>query len=204
MRYILVASLLLLLSSPASAEKEPNPLDVPTVPTPTEPVPEWLKYKNPYSGEQNNLSNPHRTSEEITTWAQNAAAEVTSFMPGGFTNKLTEIKKMFTPQGWVEYATWMRDSQIADMVRAQNYGVSTIINGNVRIINNGSVAGVYHWLVEMPVIVTFLHPDSSGKQQPLSGGKFRLVIQLGRMAAEPEEDGLIIEGWKVSNYPTEK
>lgn len=204
MHYILVASLLLLLSSPASAEEESNPLDVPRAAAPTEPVPEWLEYKNPYAGEQNNLANPHRTSEEITVWAQNAAAEVTAFMPEEFTPKLTEIKKMFTPQGWVEYATWMRDSQVADMVRTQNYSVSTIINGNVRIVNTGSVAGAYHWLIEMPVIVTFLHPDASGEQQPLNGGRFRLVIQLGRIAAEPDEDGLIIEGWKVSNYPTEK
>jgi hypothetical protein len=195
MRFLLVA-LLLLSAAPALAEEGRNPLDVPPPPAPTEPVPDWLKYQNHYAGEQNDLANPHRSSEEMVSWSQNKAIDAMSFTPAEFNAQLMEVKKFFTPRGWAEYATWMRDSRLAEMVRQQRYAVSTIVNGDASITNSGSAEGSYHWIVDVPVIVTFLRPGDEDAQ-PINGGKFRLTLQVGRITQKEGDDGLVIEGWKV-------
>jgi hypothetical protein len=199
-------ALLALLSTPAAAQEQPehNPLDVAPPPAPTEPVPDWLKYQNPYAGEQTNLANPHRTSEEIAAWVQNMAAEAMSFDAASFNDKLGKLKPGFTTQGWNEYAAWMRDSKIADLVRVSGYNVSTVMSGDAAILNKGTVSGSYHWLLDVPVVISFSRKNPAGAVESVPGGRYRLTMQIGRVAPRPqagpdapEDDGITVEGWKV-------
>lgn len=194
------------VSGPAAAQgqQERNPLDVPPPPAATEPVPDWLKYKDPYGDEQANLTNPHRTNEEIVAWVQGMAAEAMSFDAMAFNEKLVQIKPKFTAQGWNEYAAWMRDSKIAELIRANSYNVSTVMSGDASILNKGAVGGSYHWLIDVPVVISFARKDATGKVESIPGGRHRLTMQIGRVKPAPqndpnapEDDGIAIESWKV-------
>lgn len=163
---------------------------------------DWMNY-NPYSGEESDVKNPNRTQEEIITWSQQRATEVMSFKPAEIDAKLAGLQKEFTQQGWAEYSAYLQSSKLIDMVKQQNYAVTTIVNGDTIIRNSGSLAGNYHWLVELPVMVTFIHTDPiSGEQQPVAGGEFRLTLQLGRVPANQGVDGMEIESWKIESKPS--
>lgn len=179
---------------------------------------DWMEYKSPYVGEQNDLSNPHRTIEEVLIWAQQRATEVLSFASSienmrladaakenGTTfngeemdAKLRRIKGMFTPTGWREYATYVKQSRLADMVREKDYSVTTIVNGNSMVVDSGTVAGAYHWLVKLPVLVTFIIRDTMGEPQPAPAAQFELVMQVGRNPDTTDADGIAIESWKMT------
>lgn len=179
---------------------------------------DWMDYRNPYYGELNDLSNPHRTVDEIIVWAQKRATDVMSFMSDreimtledrakannstfageSMNDKLRRIKTIFTQRGWAEYADFMRRNKVDEMVRLKDYSVTTIVNGNSLVIDSGAVGGSYHWMVRMPLMVTFLLMDMEGRAQASPATEFELVMQLGRSAESTDPDALAIEGWQIT------
>jgi hypothetical protein len=101
-----------------------------------------------------------------------------------------------------EYLNYLKDSKLTDMVQGQGYAVTTIVNGDSMILNSGAMAGNYHWLVELPLMVTFLHTGADGGQEAVAGGTFKLILQLGRVAPSTGVDGMAIESWKMENKQT--
>lgn len=182
----------------AAAPVAAAPAGTAAAPAPAAGSPDWLSY-NPYSGEESDLKNPNRTQEEIISWSQQRSTEVLSFSPKNIDTKLTASQKVFTQQGWNDYATYLKESKLTDMVRGQGYSVTTIVNGDTMILNSGSMAGSYHWLVELPLMVTFLYTSGVDGEEPkaVAGGDFKLILQLGRVAAKQGIDGMAIESWKM-------
>lgn len=177
----------------------PAPAAAPA-PAPSGAAPgDWANY-NPYSGEESDLQNPNRTQDEIINWSQQRATEVLSFSPADLDAKMARTKKDFTPAGLAEYLNYLKTSKLTDMVQGQGYAVTTIVNGDSMILNSGAMAGNYHWLVELPLMVTFLHNGADGTQEPVAGGNFKLILQLGRVAPSTGGvDGMAIESWKMEN-----
>ncbi|MEZ0225155.1 MAG: DotI/IcmL family type IV secretion protein [Alphaproteobacteria bacterium] len=183
-------------AAPAPVATAPATAPAGMVGTPAPNGADWMAY-SPYAGEESDLKNPNRTQEEIISWAQQRSTDVLSFSPTDIDAKLTKTQKTFTQQGWTDYATYLKDSKLAEMVRRDGYAVTTIVNGDTMILNSGSMAGNYHWLVELPLMVTFLHSGMDGSQQAVAGGEFKLILQLGRVAAKQGIDGMAIESWKM-------
>ncbi|MBI1214719.1 MAG: hypothetical protein GC185_02745 [Alphaproteobacteria bacterium] len=180
-------------SAAQPAQQEPEP-----------PKPAWMEYQNPYAATENDLSNPHRTSDEIVTWAQNEITASMSFKSAEFNEKVTSLRTLFTDQGWRDYVTYLKSSQLVDMVRNQHFNVTTIINGDSTIINSGPVAGTYHWLVEAPTITSFTSKDADGRPVTVAGGNFKIDMQIGRVPTGGV-DGMAIESWHVEKQlPTQQ
>lgn len=196
-------------AAPVATAPAPAPPAAPPAAAPTPPAAgaDWMTY-SPYAGETTDIKNPNRTQEEIINWSQQRVTEVLSFSPADIDTKLTKMVSAFTQQGWADYSTYLKDSKLADMVRQQGYSVTTIVNGDTLILNSGSMAGSYHWLVELPLMVTFLYTSGVDGEEPkaVAGGEFKLVLQLGRVPDKPGKDGLAvkqgidgmaIESWKM-------
>jgi hypothetical protein len=180
---------------PAAAVPAPAPAPAAA---PAQQGGDWTSY-NPYSGEESDLKNPNRTQEEILSWSQQRSTEVLSYKGDNteVDNKLKSVQKDFTQAGLQQYYAYLTDSKLIDMVKSQGYSVTTIVNGDSIILNSGSVAGSYHWLVELPLMVTFLHTNADGNQDPVAGGAFKLTMQLGRVPQGQGVDGMAIESWKM-------
>jgi len=125
-------------------------------------------------------------------------AEAMTFAPADFNPKLTNLKKSFTPQGWQEYGGYLKDSKIADMVRQQNLNINTVVGQDIAITNSASVAGSYHWIINAPVIISIVRANDDGEMETVSGAKYKLTMQIGRSATAGNEDGIAVEGWKMT------
>src|SRR5690606_22565701 len=114
---------------------------------------DWMKY-NPYVGEQNDISNPHRTADGITSWAADAVANALTFQPGQFREQIARVKAYFGRAGWQGYTDYLKESKIYDVARAGQYTVATAANGEPMITRKGARDGAYQWEVEVPVITS--------------------------------------------------
>ncbi len=185
--------------SPAMAqiqlEETPAPVastdTIIAVPAPASET-DWMQYKDAYVGEQNDLSNPNKTVEEVLTLAQGIATEALTFSPAKFNEEIAGIKPKFIPQAWSQYSAYLHGSKIVDMVSKQNYTLSTIIDGSPRMLDQMPAGGNYHWLVEAPLLMSFTGAD--GKT---GTSKFKLVMQLGRIQADLDAYGLAVENWRI-------
>ena len=218
-------------ATPAAGAAAPpqNPLDPPAdPPAPPGSKPDWMQYENPFVGEQNDLTNPHLSPEEVLAWVQARATDALTFtsndvielmksdgalleaLPEDNKTKLARIKKYFTPQGWTEYATYLtqpypgQEVGLIDMVRNQSRSITTIVNGLGSVVEKGSATGSYHWLVKEPMMLSVLGigmsvgEDGTMEQKTLLTDKWQLLIQVGRVKDAGDENGLAIESWKVT------
>lgn len=159
-----------------------------------------MEYKNPYIGEQNDIANPNRTTEEILIWSEQMAAIVLSFSSADYNLRIGEFKRFFVERGWLEYASYLKGAKIIDRIKAEQCDVIAVVNGDSAVLNRGEVAGVYRWLVSVPLMVGFVKTDESGEQRQTGNAKFRLMLQLLRVA-DGGKDGLAIEGFTMEETP---
>lgn len=163
-------------------------------------IPDWMEYKNPYTAEQDNLTNPHRTPEEITMWAEQIAVEALSMSNENSNERLTEIKKVFAPSGWKDYVTYLQKSQLINMIRQQDYDAMTIVDGSGFIAQKASTGGAYRWLVEVPVVTSLTRPDpQTGQPGAARSARLRIIIQIGRVKQGGDDNDIAIESWTVKN-----
>ena len=170
-----------------------------------EKKPAWMEYKNPYVGEQNDLSNPNQSSDEIMAWVREMATDVLSFTPqetrppqdGKGTSKFEKIKPFFAANAWNDYGRYLKESRFLDMVTRSQYNASTIIDGDMVVVSSGALAGAYRWVIQAPLLITFHSVNSRGEVQPVTSGHFQLVMQVGRTKADKGKDGLMIDSWKM-------
>lgn len=160
-----------------------------------ETAPSWMEYKNPYAGEQSDVTNPHRSGEEVVAWASKAVADALSFLPEDFNGQVNEIKGLFAKNGWQGYAAYLRDSKILELARSGKYTISTAANGDPMILRSGEAGGAYHWLVGVPIITSMQEPDENGKLRTAHSSKTIIQISMGRVAEGGGEDGIVIDGW---------
>jgi len=192
------------LGQPETFNPDGSPATPQPAPPPSGAVPAWMQYQNPYSGEENDISNANRTSDEIIAWASHAATSALTLTPTDMNNQFGEIKKSFSPQGWSEYGAYVQQAQIVDMVQNRQYSVNAIIKNGALIVDSGAANGSYHWLVKLPIMVTLLHDDGQGHPQAMQGGDFDLTLQVGRMPqGSGAPDNMAVESWRIAAKPAD-
>lgn len=158
----------------------------------------WMQYKDPYLEAQQIISNPHRTLEEVSDWAKGMATDLMTHTPDQLEQKIRGYRGSFTDKGYAEYVGYMRDAKILDMVSLRKNDLSTIVNGDVVFVNNGAVNGVYTWTARMPLLISFYQLDANGEHKQVAGGNFRLEMRISRTPPDQNEQGMIIDGWRIS------
>ena len=163
---------------------------------------DWTQYSNPYLGEQNQLANANRSTDEIITWTRSAVTEALTFTPENFNARATEIRPLFSDAGWNQYVAYLRDRGVIANIREKNFSLSTIVDGDISITGRGAVAGTYRWQIAAPLLMTFHAKNPSGDIVPTAVGNYRLDLQVGRSAQTQSHDGMVIEGWAISATPS--
>ncbi len=157
----------------------------------------WMQYNDPYLEAQQVISNPHRTSEEVGDWAKGLAADLLTQSPATIEEKIRNYRASFSEKGYNEYATYMRDAKVLDMVALRKYELSTIVNGDAAFTGSGPVGGVYTWAVTIPLLISFYQKDENGDHKTVAGGNFRLEMRVARTPPDQSKEGMVIDGWRV-------
>ena len=150
MKKIILAAALLLLAAPAFAQAPPDAATPPAAATPDGGGGDWMNYKNPYAAETGDLSNPHRTNEEIIAWASKAVANSLSFKMGSFKDDIANARKYFVQAGWKVYAAYLKDLKVLDVAKSGKYSIATFADGDPMITGSSVQNGAWHWQVDIP------------------------------------------------------
>lgn len=173
------------------------------VPATAEPMPSWLEYKPSYTGEENDIANPHRTTDEMAMWAQQAAADVLTFSQDDYSKRMAGFKKYFLQQGWVLYTAYLKDTRVLEMING-GYAIGAIVSEVPEIVHSGATNGAYHWILRMPITISFFKKDpASGKAKTGPSGKFYLFMDVMRVSEGYGDDGIAIINWRVMDVPKE-
>ena len=144
-----------------------------------EPLPDWMKFNDPYGKKQVDLSKAHLANEEIESWTQERVTDALSFDPTTVSTKVPGLRPLFTDAGWASYAQLIGQLKVVDTVRTQQLTLSTIADGTANVVNTSDASGQFRWQITLPVMQSLASQGGT----PRNSGNHTLNIVVVRAAA---------------------
>ena len=135
------------------------------------------------------LNEPNLNDSALIAWASRAAVDVMTFGFHDYQRRLQEASTYFTRRGWQSFTTALEASRIMETVEKSQQVVTATPKSAPVIIQQGLVNGVYRWIIEMPLIVTY----QSGTARQSDTMNIRLTIV--RVSTLDSPNGVGIQQW---------
>lgn len=135
------------------------------------------------------LSESNMTDAAIVSWAARAASDVMTFGFHDHQKRLQETAIYFTRRGWQSFTVALNQARIIESVVANQQVVTAAPQRAPVIIQQGQVAGIYRWIVEVPLVVTY----QSGTAQQSTTLNINMVIV--RVSTLDNPAGVGIQQW---------
>lgn len=135
------------------------------------------------------LSQPNLNDAALVSWSARAASEIMTFGFHDYQRRLQESSTYFTRRGWQSFTEALDRARIIEAVEKNQQIVTAAPRQAPVIIQQGLVNGVYRWIVELPLIVTY----QAGGAQQSSSVNVRLIVV--RVSTLDSPSGIGIQQW---------
>lgn len=186
---------------PSLRQKGPDPLDTLQAPFALDPQakppaqkPDPAKAVLPENTTP--VDQPHRGYEEISAWLTNILSETMTFDSSNYQPVIAKNAQYFTAAGKDEYVSFLNENNVLKVLDSKKYQVKTFVENTPLLLNEGAVNGVYRWLYEVPVMISYMPAGAKDykKLQPVNQ-RVVLTIQAGRVPGQLSGTGLLLERW---------
>ncbi|MCK5284345.1 MAG: DotI/IcmL family type IV secretion protein [Alphaproteobacteria bacterium] len=142
------------------------------------------------------LNLPHRIDDDIGKWVITVISESLSFTEKNYHDDLKKTKTYFTTKGRNQYAKFLRNKSIIKVLESEKFYIRNFVEDTPFILNKGALDGSYHWLFEVPVVLSYMDRSMIDyKEFDSVNQKIVLTIQVGRFVDAENESGVLIELW---------
>lgn len=142
------------------------------------------------------LNQPNLEDNALLLWATESAVAAYTFNFVNYRKALQDIRIFFTKDGYQSFLKALKDSNNLEAVQTKKLVVSAVPTGapvilNKGIYNDGSQLGVYGWLVELPMVLTYQNANEEFKQN------ITLTMTIIRMSTLESPKGVGIQSFVV-------
>ncbi len=146
------------------------------------------------------LSNPQVTTRQLEMDVAETVADVLSFDSKNYASRTRAAKTNFTEDGYTQYMGYLTSSNITGSLAERDLQCGAYTEGSPLLLNNGVVDGVYKWLFEVPVTLSFIPRvtsyDGNGRVDALNR-RILVRVQVTRVYDGANPMALRIESWQV-------
>lgn len=142
---------------------------------------------------------PRLSSHAIEQWISATLSEVMTFDTPNFTDRVQNARRHFTQDGFRQYEDYLDRTELLKKLNDKNQRASLLIDGDILLLNEGAVEGVYRWLYDVPVMIGIVSRSSRSYvpgSQPI-GQKLSIRMQITRAPTADDPNALLIESWEV-------
>jgi hypothetical protein len=132
------------------------------------------------------------TNKEITEWTSEILPQLLTLTVANFPQIQALAKSRFTPTGLIMYQNDLLQSNIEDLLKRQNYTLTTMLDGVAFVQEHGVDGNHYHWLLTVPILMTYeggIVPRTYMMQAEIE------IIRVPFTADNPK--GLAINFWRI-------
>lgn len=144
---------------------------------------------------------PHRTPRELARWVSESVSEILTLDAQNYDAQLQNAARYFSTGGLAEFQTYLRQADLKNVLSMSDLKANIIVEQTPLLLNSGPVNGVYRWLYEVPITVSYT-PRALRELTPSTrtetNRKLTIRLQVGRYDAAPNGEGVQIESWSVS------
>jgi intracellular multiplication protein IcmL len=135
------------------------------------------------------LNEPNMNDAAIVSWSARAGSDVMTFGFHDYQRRLQEASTYFTRRGWQSFSEALERSRVMEGVQQAQRVVTAAPKSAPVIVQQGLVDGIYRWVVELPLVVTY----QSGTAQQSDTINVQLVIV--RVSTLDSASGVGIQQW---------
>lgn len=141
------------------------------------PSPSIYSFMNQEGSEQkiSYLTEPVYSDNSLLSWVQMAVTTVFKMDFVNYQESLANMKVYFTQSGYNAFLQALNDSNFLADVIAQKLEVSAVVTDTPIILSEGGVDDYYFWVVELPVLITFV--TAQANETPNKRISVRLLIE---------------------------
>ncbi len=146
------------------------------------------------------LENIHLSNKELQGWISMAVSESLSFDKDDYSTISKKVNSYFTKAGLQEYQDYLLSSNIIKSIKKNNYRMNVFVEQPPLLLNGSTIKGVYRWLYQIPVTITFLkrYEDGYVETKGAVNRKLNLRIQVRRIDIDGDFNAIQIESWDVT------
>lgn len=135
------------------------------------------------------LDEPNLNDAALVSWVARASSDVMTFGFHDYQKRMQDNSIYFTRRGWQSFTEALQKSRIVETVEKNQQIVTAAPQKAPIIIQQGMVNGIYRWIVELPLIVTY----QAGSAQQSSTINAQLVVV--RVSTLDSPSGVGIQQW---------
>lgn len=135
------------------------------------------------------LSVPNLSRPALLSWAAQSATETMTFGFSDYRRRLQESSRHFTGIGWKSFTTALVNSGMIEAVTTRRQLLNAAPAAAPTILSEGEVLGVYQWVVEIPMMITY----QFGEEKESTPQTLRLTIV--RVPRLESANGVGIQQW---------
>lgn len=146
------------------------------------------------------LSKENTSSRELSSHLSEIVAESLSFDKSNFVYNAGAMEKYFTPEGYTQYKEFLTKSDFQGMLNSGSLQSGVILEQSPLELASGVYGGVYKWVFEAPVTLSFIPQDMESYRAAASAPqnrRFMLRVQFARVKDPNDPEAVRIEIWQV-------
>lgn len=146
------------------------------------------------------LSVKHLSNQEVAKFLNIILAESLSFNPSDFDYNTAQVENYFTPQGYQQYKDYLAKTKFGEIIKTQRLQSGAYAERPPIEINSTVQNGVYKWLFEVPVTLSFIPVNSQTYRSgaiKAQNQRFTLRVQLTRVKDPVSPNKVSIEIWQI-------
>jgi len=135
------------------------------------------------------LDQPNMQPAALLSWSAQAASEIMTFGFNDFRTRFQTSSRHFTTGGWENFLNALKKARIIESVETTQQIVTAIPKSAPVITSEGLVDGVYRWLIQLSLLVTY----QSGQDKKTTSMTVYLTVE--RVPTTDNPNGVGISQW---------
>jgi hypothetical protein len=113
------------------------------------------------------LNLPLLANPEIEDWITTATSDALTMAPNNFAQRTKAAQHYFTPTGYAGYQLSLANTKLEQVLRTQNYNLTTIVASKPIVHEQGEQDNIYKWRVTVPLLMTYTDALKKGQSYKL-------------------------------------
>lgn len=147
------------------------------------------------------MTQPNVSATVAAAWASEAVTVALTINPDTFEKSSQKLSKKFIPYALQEYNTYLQGANLLATLKQSDMIVQAMSTNPGVLGREGALAGTYHWVINVPVLITYYPKDTKTitRSSNVQSQRLSVEVQIGRTFPEKGDDnGIRIEHWRVS------
>ncbi len=107
------------------------------------------------------LTQPNLSTPALLSWVAQSASETMSFSFSNYRRNLQQSSRHFTRAGWESFSSALQQSRIIESIVENTQELTAVPRGAPVLTSEGVVGGQYQWVVQIPMVLTYVSGSKS-------------------------------------------